>query len=225
MAAFLILVALCLYFIPSFVAKNNNKTNITAIFVLNLLLGWTIIGWVVALVWAVTKETHPVALKPKHQAVAEQKEKVAEASQRKEGAMFNSDGSTKKNWAVAICLIAVALLIFLGALLTKVAQEPPTQSAATRPTATALSSSTIQITKVSLSEAQCKDLLNQFYAFTTNKPFTRTQLAREILEQYFVDAGIPAEQDTPNVRYTLPDSKCGTALDGLLSVIAMAQKQ
>jgi hypothetical protein len=43
-----------LYFLPSILGWN--KKNITAIFVLNLLLGWTFIGWVVALVWSLTIE-------------------------------------------------------------------------------------------------------------------------------------------------------------------------
>ena len=42
------------YFAPSIVGRN--KTNSGAIFALNLLLGWTILGWVAALVWALTKD-------------------------------------------------------------------------------------------------------------------------------------------------------------------------
>ena len=52
----LVVLAICvaLYFLPSIVGKD--KRNIGAIFTLNLLLGWTLIGWVVALVWAMTQE-------------------------------------------------------------------------------------------------------------------------------------------------------------------------
>ena len=35
------------------------KRNAGAIFALNLLLGWTLVGWVVSLVWALTKEDVP----------------------------------------------------------------------------------------------------------------------------------------------------------------------
>lgn len=42
------------YFIPSIVGRH--KTNARAILVLNLFLGWSFIGWVVALVWACTKD-------------------------------------------------------------------------------------------------------------------------------------------------------------------------
>jgi Superinfection immunity protein len=49
-----ILVLLFLYLIPTIVAESRKKSNANAIFVLNLFLGWTIIGWVGALVWAMT---------------------------------------------------------------------------------------------------------------------------------------------------------------------------
>jgi hypothetical protein len=52
----LAVVALALYFVPSFIAVNKNKRNKNAIFALNLLLGWTFIGWVVALVWSLMHE-------------------------------------------------------------------------------------------------------------------------------------------------------------------------
>lgn len=48
------LILLTLYFVPSLVAVSRKHHNEGAIFLLNLLLGWTFIGWVVALVWAAT---------------------------------------------------------------------------------------------------------------------------------------------------------------------------
>jgi hypothetical protein len=41
-----------LYFLPSILALTRNKRDTVSILVLNFLLGWTAIGWVVALVWA-----------------------------------------------------------------------------------------------------------------------------------------------------------------------------
>lgn len=41
-----------MYFLPSIIAIVRSKRDITAIVLLNLLLGWTMIGWVVSLVWA-----------------------------------------------------------------------------------------------------------------------------------------------------------------------------
>lgn len=51
---FLIVLAVCFvpYFVPSIVAFSRNKINRIAILMLNLFLGWTVIGWVIALVWA-----------------------------------------------------------------------------------------------------------------------------------------------------------------------------
>lgn len=40
------------YFLPTIVARAQRNHQVVAIFVLNLLLGWTVVGWIVALVWA-----------------------------------------------------------------------------------------------------------------------------------------------------------------------------
>ena len=52
MIAFLIGTAI--YFLPTLIGIS--KRNGCAIFVLNLLLGWTFVGWVIALVWSLTKD-------------------------------------------------------------------------------------------------------------------------------------------------------------------------
>jgi hypothetical protein len=54
-------IAFLLYFLPSFVASRRGNPNKTAVFVLNLFLGWSLIGWVVALVWACTGEARKAA--------------------------------------------------------------------------------------------------------------------------------------------------------------------
>lgn len=52
-----------LYFLPSLIGARKRNTN--AIFALNLLLGWTVIGWIAALVWALTVEdTSPIRPRP-----------------------------------------------------------------------------------------------------------------------------------------------------------------
>lgn len=51
-----IIVFLLIYFFPSIIAFSRSKSNTTAIFMLNLFLGWSFIGWVVALIWAVSKD-------------------------------------------------------------------------------------------------------------------------------------------------------------------------
>ena len=44
------------YFTPTIVALSLDRRNKLAIAALNALLGWTIIGWVMSLVWALTKD-------------------------------------------------------------------------------------------------------------------------------------------------------------------------
>jgi uncharacterized membrane protein len=51
----LAVLAFVIYFFPSWVGRR--KQNATAIFAFNLFLGWTLIGWVGALVWALTVDT------------------------------------------------------------------------------------------------------------------------------------------------------------------------
>lgn len=50
------------YFLPWMVAALRGKSNHWAVLVVNLLLGWTLIGWVVALVMAVN--SHNIAAAP-----------------------------------------------------------------------------------------------------------------------------------------------------------------
>jgi hypothetical protein len=50
----IVLWASTIYFIPALVAWVRQHYNAPAIIILNLLLGWTGLGWAVALVWAAT---------------------------------------------------------------------------------------------------------------------------------------------------------------------------
>ena len=52
MVSFLILTAL--YFLPSIIGKD--KRDAMAIFLVNLFFGWTLVGWVVAFLWACTSD-------------------------------------------------------------------------------------------------------------------------------------------------------------------------
>jgi hypothetical protein len=49
-----LIVATVIYFVPAIVAIFPHHRNRVAISVTNLLLGWTLIGWVVAFIWACT---------------------------------------------------------------------------------------------------------------------------------------------------------------------------
>ena len=49
---------LVMYFLPSIVAFARSKRDTASIVLLNFFLGWTMIGWVVALVWAFKTDVH-----------------------------------------------------------------------------------------------------------------------------------------------------------------------
>lgn len=48
------LIPALLYFIPAIVAIARKHHNAMAIFLTNLFLGWSVIGWIVALIWSFT---------------------------------------------------------------------------------------------------------------------------------------------------------------------------
>jgi hypothetical protein len=56
--------AIAIYFLPTIVAVKRGKRNRTSIIMVNVLLGWTFIGWVVALVWAFATDTVDVIAVP-----------------------------------------------------------------------------------------------------------------------------------------------------------------
>ena len=51
----LVVLIFAFYFLPTLIAFLRNHKNKLAVFLLNLLLGWTVLGWVVSLVWSVMK--------------------------------------------------------------------------------------------------------------------------------------------------------------------------
>ena len=56
-----------LYFIPSINAYWKKKRNKSAVLTLNFFLGWTVIGWIVALIWSSTKDPAPTVVIQKHE--------------------------------------------------------------------------------------------------------------------------------------------------------------
>lgn len=51
-----------LYFLPAIIGFARSKRDAVSILVLNLFLGWTAIGWVIALIWAL-KQDAPVLIR------------------------------------------------------------------------------------------------------------------------------------------------------------------
>lgn len=52
----LILIILPVYFLPTLIAFIRRKTNRLPIFLLNLFAGWTVLGWIGALIWGATSD-------------------------------------------------------------------------------------------------------------------------------------------------------------------------
>ncbi|WP_042722292.1 superinfection immunity protein [Flavobacterium sp. B17] len=51
-----LLISIPFYFLPTLVAYRRKKSNVDAIFTLNLFLGWSVIGWAIALFLALSNK-------------------------------------------------------------------------------------------------------------------------------------------------------------------------
>ena len=60
----LVLFGFAVYFAPWLTASSRKHRNRAAIAVLNFFLGWTGIGWIVALVWAYTDNREVAVARP-----------------------------------------------------------------------------------------------------------------------------------------------------------------
>ena len=59
MLAIFSIVGLFIYLVPTYVAVARKHPNMPAIILLNVFLGWTLVGWVGALVWSFTNTAPP----------------------------------------------------------------------------------------------------------------------------------------------------------------------
>ena len=60
----LLVILAALYFLPTLIALVRVRTNIMAITALNLLAGWTAVGWIIALIWALSSDKPTVVAAP-----------------------------------------------------------------------------------------------------------------------------------------------------------------
>ncbi|OYU82132.1 MAG: hypothetical protein CFE23_02140 [Flavobacterium sp. BFFFF1] len=63
-----------IYFIPTIIARD--KKNLKYIFIGNLLTGWTGVGWLLALLWAIRSESNPNLIVPKKKKKKKQKNEI-----------------------------------------------------------------------------------------------------------------------------------------------------
>ena len=62
MGVLMILLAAGFYFLPGLIARARRHSRSDAVLFLNLIFGWTVIGWVALLVWAVIEK--PAGARP-----------------------------------------------------------------------------------------------------------------------------------------------------------------
>lgn len=55
---FLIALGTFFYFLPTLLALSRKHPSATAIIILNFLLGWTGLGWIIALIWSLSGDHH-----------------------------------------------------------------------------------------------------------------------------------------------------------------------
>jgi hypothetical protein len=55
------LLMLALYLLPALIASGRHHHNAGAIWALTILLGWTMLGWLIALIWSLTSATTAAA--------------------------------------------------------------------------------------------------------------------------------------------------------------------
>lgn len=86
-----------LYFLPSINAYWKKKRNKGAVLTLNFFLGWTVIGWIVALIWSSTNDAPAAVVIEKHTAQKSAAEEVAHLFDLKQkGAITEEEFSEKK---------------------------------------------------------------------------------------------------------------------------------
>ena len=51
-----ILSAALVYFVPALIAKRRHTENLEALFLVNLVFGWTVLGWIGALIWSIIEK-------------------------------------------------------------------------------------------------------------------------------------------------------------------------
>jgi len=73
MAYIVMVAAFFLYWLPTIHAASNKHHNAGAIGLVNLFFGWTVLGWIVAFIWAATKPPaqpqlphYPMQYPPQH---------------------------------------------------------------------------------------------------------------------------------------------------------------
>jgi hypothetical protein len=73
---FLVLSSLALWFLPGAIAMRRGMEYATACFLLTIFFGWTGIGWIACMIWAVTGETERAAKRRRYYEELEDEERI-----------------------------------------------------------------------------------------------------------------------------------------------------
>ncbi|HFN4168276.1 superinfection immunity protein [Enterobacter hormaechei] len=71
----LLVIMIVLYLLPALIASIRSHKNSTAIWVLTVILGWTGLGWVVALIWSFTNQNDRTLIVNNHEVVLSETKK------------------------------------------------------------------------------------------------------------------------------------------------------
>lgn len=121
MEGFLFLLIVLLYFLPSVVAASRGHHNTGAIIALNILLGWLVIGWIIAFVWSLTyvrPQTNPAVPQPALPPPLPGLTKRVSATPRE-----------NSGFAVGAVIAGLALLLLGAAIMQRSASQPIQTSA------------------------------------------------------------------------------------------------
>lgn len=82
----LLFVVWMIYFMPTLNAYHRKHPNFNSILLLNLFLGWTLIGWVVSIVWSASSiaPIEPIRLRPEAEPAEDKYQKIERLGSLKE---------------------------------------------------------------------------------------------------------------------------------------------
>lgn len=103
-AVILLFIFLFVYFLPSIIAARSNRDNVSSIFVINLIIGWSIIGWFIVLAWGLSNPK-PDALAAKPESVSQKpkvNELISDLQKLKENGIISEEEFNKKKTEILL---------------------------------------------------------------------------------------------------------------------------
>jgi hypothetical protein len=114
---------ICIYCAPAIIAGARSHHQQLAIGALNLLLGWTIIGWVIALVWACTAVQNQTSKQPQNRP-AWQPTGTSQATEPRKTEVAQPGTKKRYSGQIPTVILSACFALFLIVLLVSVFVEP-----------------------------------------------------------------------------------------------------